>query len=79
MLSDPIDLPTQCARAAVHLHLSARVGTRRARRATLFQYVAGKPGDFTAAATLPDVRLMRIPPYVTLVEVQADERPPAWS
>jgi hypothetical protein len=34
---------------------------------TLFEYVAGKPGDFIAAATLPGVRLMRIPAYVTLV------------
>ena len=35
-----------------------------------FQYVAGTAGDFTAAATLPGVRLMRVPVLVTLVESQ---------
>jgi len=70
LLSDPIELPT---RALEKLYISSQLpGTVPARAPrTLFEYVAGKPGDFTAAATLPGARLMRIPPYVTLVEVQA--------
>ena len=70
VLSDPIDLPTQpLEKLYISTYLPGSVPTRTPPR-SLFQYVAGKPGDFTAAATLPDARLMRIPPYVTLVEVQ---------
>jgi lysophospholipase L1-like esterase len=70
VLSDPVELPTHALeRLYISSHLPGPVPTRAPR--TLFQYVAGKPGDFTAAASLPGARLMRIPPYVTLVEVQA--------
>ena len=70
VLSDPVDLPTHALeKLYISSHLPGPVPTRAPR--TLFQYVAGKPGDFTAAASLPGARLMRIPPYVTLVEVQA--------
>jgi len=70
VLSDPIDLPTRALeKLYISTYLPGPIPTRAPR--TLFQYVAGKPGDFTAAATLPGARLMRIPPYVTLVEVQA--------
>jgi hypothetical protein len=70
VLSDPIDLPTHALeKLYISTHLPGAVPTRAPR--FLFQYVAGKPGDFTAAATLPGARLMRIPPYVTLVEVQS--------
>lgn len=69
VLSDPIDLPTHALeKLYISTHLPGAVPTRAPR--FLFQYVAGRPGDFTAAATLPGARLMRIPPYVTLVEVQ---------
>ena len=70
VLSDPVDLPTHALeKLYISSHLPGPVPTRAPR--TLFQYVAGKPGDFTAATALPGARLMRIPPYVTLVEVQA--------
>ncbi len=70
VLSDPIDLPTQALQKLyISTHLPGSVVTRAPPR-SLFQYVAGKPGDFTAAATLPEARLMRVPPLVTLVEVQ---------
>lgn len=69
LLSDPIDLPTRALeKLYISTYLPNAVPTRAPR--TLFQYVAGKSGDFTAEATLPSPRLMRIPPYVTLVEVQ---------
>ena len=70
VLSDPIDLPTQALeKLYISTYLPGPIPARAPR--TLFQYVAGKPGDFTASASLPGVRLMRIPAYVTLVEVQA--------
>jgi hypothetical protein len=69
VLSDPIDLPTHALeKLYISSYLPGPVPTRAPR--TLFEYVAGKPGDFTAAASLPGARLMRIPPYITLVEVQ---------
>ena len=69
LLSDPIDLPTHALeKLYISTYLPGPVPTRSPR--SLFEYVAGQPGDFTAAATLPGERLMSIPPYVTLVEVQ---------
>lgn len=69
VLSDPIDLPTK---ALDKLYVSTYVpGTIPARPPrTLFQYIAGTPGDFTASRDLPGVRLARMPAYVTLVETQ---------
>jgi lysophospholipase L1-like esterase len=69
VLSDPVDLPTK---ALDKLYISVHVPGTLAARAprSLFQYVAGAPGDFTASASLPQVRLERVPAYVTLVEVQ---------
>jgi lysophospholipase L1-like esterase len=70
VLSDTVELPTHALeKLYISTYLPGSVPTRSPR--TLFEYVAGKPGDFTAVATLPSVRLMRIPAYVTLVEVQA--------
>ena len=69
LLSDPIDLPTHALeKLYISTYLPGAVPTRSPR--SLFEYVAGQPGNVTAAATLPGARLMRIPPYVTLVEVQ---------
>ena len=69
VLSDPIELPTHALeKLYISTLLPGAISTRGAR--SLFQYVAGRPGDFTAANALPAVRLMRIPAYVTLVEVQ---------
>jgi lysophospholipase L1-like esterase len=71
LLSDPIDLPTQdLDRLAVSIYVPEAVAARQPR--TLFDYVAGAPGDHTADAQLPQARLMRVPAYVTLVEVQPD-------
>lgn len=69
VLSDPIDLPTK---ALDRLYISVLVPGPMSLRAarSLFDYVAGTAGDFTAAATLPEVRLMRVPVLVTLVESQ---------
>ena len=70
VLSDPIDLPTRALeRLCISTLLPGVVSPRDPR--PLFQYVAGRPGDFTAANALPGVRLMRIGALVTLVEVQA--------
>jgi lysophospholipase L1-like esterase len=67
VLSDPIDLPTKALdRLYISVLVPGPLALRGAR--TLFQYVAGTPGDFTASATLPGVRLMRVPVLVTLVE-----------
>jgi lysophospholipase L1-like esterase len=69
VLSDPVELPTHALeKLYISTYLPGSAPTHAPRY--LFQYVAGKPGDFTAAATLPGARLMHIPPYVTLVEVQ---------
>jgi lysophospholipase L1-like esterase len=68
-LSDPIDLPTKALdRLYIAVHVPGPMALRAAR--SLFQYVAGTAGDFTASATLPGVRLMRVPVLVTLVESQ---------
>jgi len=69
-LSDAIDLPTKALdRVYISIHVPGPLALRGAAR-SLFQYVAGTPGDFTGAATLPGVRLMRVPVLVTLVESQ---------
>jgi lysophospholipase L1-like esterase len=69
ILSDPIDLPTQdLDRLAISIYVPGEVAPRQPR--TLFDYVAGAPGDQTAAAQLPQQKLLRVPAYVTLVEVE---------
>ena len=69
LLSDPIDLPTAALdRLYVSIYVPGSIPARAAR--SLFQYVAGSAGDSTAAPSLPGARLMRVPAYVTLVEVQ---------
>jgi lysophospholipase L1-like esterase len=68
-LSDAIDLPTKALdRLYISVHVPGPLALRAAR--TLFQYAAGTPGDFTGAPALPDVRLLRVPVLVTLVESQ---------
>jgi lysophospholipase L1-like esterase len=69
VLSDPIDLATKALdRLYISVHVPGPMSLRAAR--SLFQYVAGTPGDFTSATALPGVRLMRVPVLVTLVESQ---------
>jgi len=69
VLSDPIDLATKpLEKLYVSVHLPGTIAARVAR--TQFEYVAGEPGNFSGSATLPKVRLMRVPALLTLVEVQ---------
>jgi len=69
LLSDPIDLPTKALdRLYISIYIPGSIPARSPR--SLFQYVAGTPGDFTTAKDLPSVKLMRVPAYVTLVEVE---------
>lgn len=68
VLSDPVDMATQpLTRLYVSIYLPRRLppGQR-----SLYEYVAGLPGDFTASVALPAVRLMRTRSLLTLVEVQ---------
>ncbi len=69
VLSDPIDLRTKpLDRLYLSIHVPGPIPARAPR--SLFQYVAGTPGDFTGSVDLPGVRLARIPAYVTLVETE---------
>jgi lysophospholipase L1-like esterase len=69
VLSDPVELPTRALdKLYISIHVPGTVPARAPR--SLFEYVAGEPGDFTGSATLPQVRLERVPAYVTLVESQ---------
>jgi lysophospholipase L1-like esterase len=69
LLSDPVDLTTNALdKLYISIHLQGPLPARAPR--ILFQYVAGEPGDFSGAAELPKVRLMRVPCLLTLVEVQ---------
>jgi lysophospholipase L1-like esterase len=69
VLSDPVDLPTQALdKLYISIHVPGTVPARAPR--SLFEYVAGEPGDFTGSASLPQVRLEWVPFYVTLVETQ---------
>jgi len=69
VLSDPVDLPTKALdKLYISIHVPGTIPARAPR--SLFEYVAGEPGDFAAAASLPRVRLERVPVYVTLVETQ---------
>lgn len=67
LLSDPIDLKVDALeKLVISVHIPgtySRVGH------SVYQYVAGIPGDHTAAASLPDQRLMRLPALVTEVDV----------
>ena len=74
VLSDPVELVTRpLDRVYVSVHLPGPVPARAAR--SRFEYVAGKPGDFTGLNELPQVRLMRMPSLLTLVEVATDQPP----
>jgi lysophospholipase L1-like esterase len=69
VLSDPIDLPTHALdKLCISIHVP---GAMPRTGHSLFQYVAGTPGDETAEAQLPDVRLMRVPALVSEVETDA--------
>lgn len=72
VLSDPIELATQpLTKLYVSIHLPGPVALRAER--TLYQYVAGEPGDFTGATALPAARLLRAPSFLTLVEAETTQ------
>jgi lysophospholipase L1-like esterase len=75
VLSDVVELAT---RPLEKLYVSVYVPRTLALRAqrSLFEYVAGQPGDFSGADSLPQVHLMRVPSLLTLLEVQT-RRPTA--
>jgi lysophospholipase L1-like esterase len=67
VLSDPIELPTKpLDRLYISVYAPGAIPSDRAR--SLYHYVAGIGGDQTSAAQLPNARLMRVRPFVTLVE-----------
>jgi lysophospholipase L1-like esterase len=69
VLSDPIELPTQpLEKLYVSVYLPRTLPVRAQR--SLIEYVAGQPGDFSAADALPQVHLLRVPSLLTLAEVQ---------
>jgi lysophospholipase L1-like esterase len=67
LLSDPVDLKVEALeKLVISVYLPgplSRTGH------SLFQYVAGAPGDHSATASLPAARLMRLPALVTQVDV----------
>jgi lysophospholipase L1-like esterase len=67
LLSDPIDMKVEALqKLVISVHIPgafSRFGH------SVFQYVAGQPGNHTQAATLPDQHLMRLPALVTEVDV----------
>jgi len=67
LLSDPVELKVE---ALEKLVISVYLPGPLSRSGhSLFQYVAGAPGDHSAAASLPAARLMRLPALVTQVDV----------
>jgi lysophospholipase L1-like esterase len=69
LLSDPVAMPVRALdRLLISIHVAGPVP--RGGHA-LFTYVTQAPGDNTAAAALPDVRLARVTAMVTEVDVNA--------
>jgi lysophospholipase L1-like esterase len=73
VLSDPVELATRpLEKLYVSVYLPRTLAARVQR--SLFEYVAGQPGDFSGAESLPQVHLRRVPSLLTLLEVQT-QRP----
>src|SRR5688572_27564782 len=69
LLSDPIDLPVKALdRLVISIHVPGAVSRTGH---TLLHYVAGVPGNHTAAAQLPSQKLVRLTALVTQVDVDA--------
>ncbi len=67
LLSDPVAMNVSALqKLVISIHIP---GAYSRAGHSLYQYVAGQPGDFTAAGTLPNVRVMRLPALVTRLEV----------
>jgi lysophospholipase L1-like esterase len=69
LLSDPIDLPVKALdRLVISIHVPGAISRTGH---TLLHYIAGTPGDRTAAAQLPAQKLGRLTALVTQVDVDA--------
>ena len=69
LLSDPIDLPVKALdRLVISMHVPGAISRTGH---TLLHYIAGTPGDHTAAAQLPAQKLGRLTALVTQVDVDA--------
>ena len=69
LVSDPIDLPVKALdRLVISIHVPGAVSRTGH---TLLHYVAGVPGNHTAAAQLPSQKLTRLTALVTQVDVDA--------
>lgn len=69
VLSDAVDLTTRpLEKLYVSVYLPRALALRAQR--SLFEYIAGQPGDFSGADSLPQVHLKRVPSLLTLLEVQ---------
>lgn len=66
LISDAVEMKTEALqKLVVSIHVP---GTLPRIGHSLFQYVAGTPGDHTGMASLPAVRIQRLPALVTQVE-----------
>jgi len=67
LLSDPVTMNVEALqKLVISIHLP---GPMSRTGHSLYQYVAGQPGDHTAAASLPNARIMRLPALVTQLDV----------
>ena len=67
LLSDPVAMNVEALqKLVISIHIPGpfmRTGH------SLYQYVSGQPGDHTAAGSLPNARIMRLPALVTQLDV----------
>ena len=67
LMSDPVTMNVDALqKLVISIHVP---GTLSRAGHSLYQYVAGQPGDHTVAGTLPNARIMRLPALVTRLEV----------
>jgi lysophospholipase L1-like esterase len=67
LLSDPLDLKVEALeKLVISIHIP---GSFSRSGHSLFQYVAGLPGDQTASVSLPNARIMHLPALVTQIDV----------
>lgn len=67
LISDPVEMKVDALqKLVISIHVP---GVLSRSGHSLYQYVAGQPGDHTAMPVLPAARIMRLPALVTQVEV----------
>jgi len=67
LLSDPVAMNVEALqKLVISIHIP---GPFTHTGHSLYQYVAGQPGDHTAAGSLPNARIMRLPALVTQLDV----------